>query len=266
MVLLAVFAALTACANTGDPKATTASRASRAELPAGGRSFLSTEVTENGVARELIAGTQIWILFGDRLSASAGCNTLSGRASDDNGRLVVGDILVTEIGCEPFAARHGQDKWLESLLRSQPHWTLQGTRLTLDNGSTRVLMEDRKVSQPDRALRGTRWVVYAIDVGNGGMSSIPSGVEAYLELTDGQRLLGSGGCNTLNGGAAVDERALTITFSDIRTETMGCDEAHMRVERAVHRALRGRASFTIDSDTLLLTGPDGYLLHLRAAG
>ena len=44
-----------------------------------GRTFLSTAVTENGVARALVGGTRIRLQFLDgRLAATAGCNTMAG--------------------------------------------------------------------------------------------------------------------------------------------------------------------------------------------
>ncbi|MEO6714207.1 MAG: META domain-containing protein [Mycobacteriales bacterium] len=262
--LLGVVLALAACGRVEGPNTVVTAGSAPAALP-WGRSFLSTDVTENGVRKELIPGSRILIEFKDdrRVIASAGCNSGGGGAWDAGGRLVITDVMTTEIGCEPIV-RHTQDEWLGAFLSSKPRWNLQGTTLTLDNGSARVLLEDRKVSRPDRALRGSRWVVNTI-IEAGGASSIPAGVEAYLEFVDDQRVIGSSGCNSLSGGAAVDEANAAITFAEIRGTKMGCDQARMRVEQAVHQALRGRVGFKIDGDKLVLTGPAGHGLHLRAA-
>ena len=49
-----------------------------------GRTFLSTDVTQDGEERPLVDGTQIRLAFSDgQLSASAGCNTIGGTYSID---------------------------------------------------------------------------------------------------------------------------------------------------------------------------------------
>jgi heat shock protein HslJ len=115
-----------------------------------GRTFLSTSVTENGQARPLVAGTRITLNFvedGHRLGAQAGCNSMGGPARFADGRLVVGDMATTEMGCD--APRHAQDEWLARFLTSRPEWSRSGADLTLDNGTTRVVLQDREVADPD---------------------------------------------------------------------------------------------------------------------
>src|SRR2546423_11077938 len=78
-----------------------------------GRTFLSTSVTENGRPRPVVDGTRISLTFvadGHRLGAQAGCNQMGGPAAFEGGRLVVGDLATTEMGCD--APRHAQDEWL----------------------------------------------------------------------------------------------------------------------------------------------------------
>jgi heat shock protein HslJ len=231
-----------------------------------GRTFLSTSVTENGQPRELVAGTRITLNFfadGHRLGAQAGCNQMGGPASFEGGRLVVGDMATTEMGCDP--PRHAQDEWLARFLTSKPTWDRSGSTLTLDNGTVRIVLEDREVADPDRALRGTKWVVDTIVDGDSA-SSVPAGVEAHLTFEEGNRFSGNTGCNGMGGSSAVHEAKSTITFSEVITTKMACDDDRMRVEQAVLDTLDGDVAYQIDADVLRLDGPGGHGLRLRAAG
>ena len=57
-----------------------------------GKTFLSIGVTEAGVSKELVRGTQISLTFTDdgQLGASAGCNHISGKVALGGGRLRMG--------------------------------------------------------------------------------------------------------------------------------------------------------------------------------
>src|SRR5687767_1310518 len=183
-----------------------------------GRTFLSTSVTENGQPKPLVEGTRISLRFdGERrqLGAQAGCNSMSGAASFEDGRLVVDDLATTEMGCDP--PRHAQDEWVAAFLTGRPRSTLDGPTLTLENGTTRMVLDDRKVADPDRALRGTKWVVDTIVEGESA-SSVPAGAEAHVVFGDGEdrdRFGGHAGCNGMGGNSVVDEKGSTIAFSEV---------------------------------------------------
>jgi heat shock protein HslJ len=230
-----------------------------------GRTFLSSSVTENGEPKDLVPGTRITLNFftdGHRLGAQAGCNQMGGPASFAGGHLVVNDMSTTEMGCDQ--PRHAQDEWLAGFLTSKPTWAWERSTLTLENGTTRIVLEDREVADPDRALRGTKWVVDTIVEGDTA-SSVPSGVEAFVTFEDGNRFSGNTGCNGMGGNSVVDEGASTITFSEVISTKMACDDDRMRVERAVTDTLDGKVAYSIDADVLRLDHPGGRGLHLRAA-
>jgi heat shock protein HslJ len=229
-----------------------------------GRTFLSTSVTENGQAKPLVEGTRISLRFSDghELGAQAGCNSMGGPASFDAGRLVVGDLATTEMGCDP--PRHAQDEWLARFLTSRPAADLSGETLTLENDSSRVVLADREVAQPDRPLRDTKWVVDTIVDGESA-SSVPAGAEAHVIFGDGDRFGGDSGCNSMGGNAVVHDDSHTITFSEVVTTKMACEDDRMRLERAVLATLEGDVAYGIEADVLRLDGPDGHGLRLRAA-
>jgi heat shock protein HslJ len=228
----------------------------------GGRTFLSTSVTEEGQPRPLVAGTRIRLSFSDdhHVGAQAGCNSMGGAARFSGGRLLVDDLATTDMGCDP--ARHAQDDWLARFLTSRPAWSADGTTLILENASTRIVFEDREVADPNLPLRGTRWLVDTIIDGESA-SSVPAGAEASITFEDGDRFGGSTGCNGMGGTATIHGQ--TISFSDVITTKMACDPDRNRLERAVLSVLDGDTTYRIEADRLSLNNPNGHGLGLRAA-
>jgi heat shock protein HslJ len=225
-----------------------------------GRTFLSTTVTENGEARPLVPGTRLLLTFQDReLRAHAGCNHMTGPASPEGGRLGVGALASTLMSCGDVLDE--QDRWLAHFLSANPTWRLDGDNLILGTGDTEIRLTDRRIADPDRPLRDTRWVVDSI-IDNQSATSVPAGVEAHLTLRDGDRVEGFTGCNTF-GGTAVD-RGGQITFSNIFSTRMACPGESGRLESAVLSILDGEVAAQLEADTLTLTRPDGRGLRLRA--
>jgi heat shock protein HslJ len=102
-----------------------------------GKTFSSTEVR----GHQLVAGTSVSLTFEDgRVSAKAGCNTMSGSATWDTGKLVVAQPLAsTMMACDE--ALTAQDQWLSGFLTSSPALALDGNTLTLgDNASGMTLV------------------------------------------------------------------------------------------------------------------------------
>ena len=265
LLVLALALAAGACGQERIPQAGAASTSSSGGGEPWGKTFLSTEVTENGRPKPLVAGTRITLNFiadGHRLGAQAGCNQMGGQASFQGGRLVVGDMATTEMGCDP--PRHAQDEWLARFLTSRPSWARSGSTLTLDNGTARIVLEDREVANPNRPLRDTKWVVDTLVEGDSA-SSVPAGVEAFVSFEDDKQFRGNTGCNGMGGNSAVNEGESTIAFSEVITTKMACDDDKMRVERAVLATLDGNVRYKIEADVLSLDAPNGRGLRLRAS-
>lgn len=227
-----------------------------------GRTFLSTGVTENGQAKQLVAGTRIRLGFGDdgrRITANAGCNHLGGEARVDDGRLLADDLAMTAMGCD--GGRNEQDDWLAKFLMGKPTIRLSGTELILANSTTEIRMLDRKVAEPDRPLTGTRWIVETI-IDRDIASSIPQGALAHLLLNTDGSFTGTTGCNQMGGTAVITSAA--IQFSGVFTTKMACEPDRMRLEEAVLSVLRDAVDYKIDADVLQLRHPSGRGLALRA--
>jgi len=217
-----------------------------------GRTFLSTGIE----GRMLVAGSRIRIAFQDlQISASGGCNSMSGPYRIDGDRLVAGSLATTEMGCdEPLMA---QDTWLADLLDGATI-ALDGDTLVLAKGSVRLTMEDREIADPDRPLLGTRWVVDGLISGD-AVSSVPVGVTAALTFSDG-RVEIEAGCNRGGGTAEVGDKA--ITFGPVALTKMACAPDAMAVEQVVAAILSGEVAYTIEAGTLtLVAGGAGLMLR-----
>jgi heat shock protein HslJ len=226
-------------------------------LPAG-RTFIGTAVTEAGKPRPLVPGTRIEFQVFDerRIGMRAGCNSVGGDARLDGGRLRVGGLSTTEIGCDP--ALHAQDRWLADFVQAGPAWRLAGDELTLTHDDVEIRLTDREIAEPDLALTGTKWVVDTILTGSGtdqSASSVPAGVEAHLTFGADGSVRGSTGCNALTAQATVAGDQITV--SDPVTTRMACDGPAGELERIMLTLLGQPVTYRTDADRLTLTGPDG---------
>ena len=87
-------------------------------------------------------------------------------------------------------------------------------------------------------------------------AAIPD-AEATLTFGEDGTVGGSGGCNSLGGEYEVT--ANTITFSDLTSTLMACEEPLMAQEGAVTQVLSGTADFELNDQTLTIVG-DGMTL------
>lgn len=113
------------------------------------RTFAGTDVTESGVRRQLVEGTELVLSFEwndashrDRLGWSAGCNRIAASVSVTDDRLHVdGDVTSSAAGCPD--AHLAQEDWLTDFVLSGPHWGVEGGVLTLSSGDTTVTLQER---------------------------------------------------------------------------------------------------------------------------
>ena len=86
----------------------------------------------------------------------------------------------TEIGCDP--ARAAQEEWLKRLLLDKPTWKLEGDLLTITRGSTTLVLQDRKIAEPDKPLEGTKWVLESVMSGQWAFQHFPEVGSAYFTI------------------------------------------------------------------------------------
>ena len=83
------------------------------------------------------------------------------------------------------------------------------------------------------------------------MTAAVPGADATLTFGADGTVTGSGGCNSLGGTYDVSDQ--TITFGDVTSTLMACDDARMTQEGAVTQVLSGSAQFEIKDQTLTMT-------------
>jgi heat shock protein HslJ len=105
------------------------------------------------------------------------------------------------------------------------------------------------------SLAGTDWTLSDLD--NGGVT----GTAPTLELTETDAS-GTAGCNTFSGTYTTDGDS--ISFGPLATTMMACEGQMMEQESVYLAALDGATGFTIDGDTLTITGDAGSLAYAKA--
>jgi heat shock protein HslJ len=225
-----------------------------------GRTFLSMRVTDDGAERPLVPGTQIRLGFLDgNLSASAGCNLMSGTYRVQDGMLVATITAMTEMGCDD--ARFNQDDWLATLLGSKPGIELSGNDLVLRAGRTAVALLDRSVADPDLPLVGPTWKVVSILAG-GTASSVPNDIVATMKFAADGRVDVQTGCNS--GGGHVAASGSQLQFGPLALTKRAClDPAATAMEEAMVAVVgAGSVDYRIEAGTLTLEA-GGRGLQLR---
>jgi heat shock protein HslJ len=71
--------------------------------------------------------------------------------------LSIDGIGGTEMSCGP--AGDAQEKWLVRLLLDKPTWKLEGDLHTITRASAAMVLQDRKIAEPDKPLDGTQLVL-----------------------------------------------------------------------------------------------------------
>lgn len=227
-----------------------------------GRTFIGDQVT----GHQLVAGSTLWLQFKDgKLSANAGCNHLGGTGRLDNGVLVGGIDVMTEMGCDPQLM--DQDTWFSDFLGSSPSATVTAESLVLSKDGTSITFADEAHVQAQNPipLEGTTWELESIlsDGGSsdGTASSVPGPVPSLRFTADGRYEVFTG-CNQ-GSGNVTEATSNTLVLSAPAITKMACKNS---AEAEVLAVLDGSAlTYVQDYDILTLTHADGSGLQYRAA-
>ncbi len=244
--LLGVALVVSSCGSRGDGPATTP-----VPDPPAGHAYASSDRGTH----PLVPGTGIRLSFtGDALTASAGCNTITGPARLADGRLVADRLVQTEMGCPGRLA--DQDSWLAGLLSARPRIDLDGAGgLTLTTQDDTVTFTEQDLTP--LPLEGTDWSLDAVLSGTGPdatAASLPQGAAATLRVSDGRVLVGTG-CNRGRATVAVSEGVLDL--GPLALTRRACPPPLADLETAVTRVLVSGATYTVEGRVLTVTAPDG---------
>lgn len=106
---------------------------------------------------------------------------------------------------------------------------------------------------------GTHWQLASL-----GAAPAAPGVKSTMLVAGDGTVNGNGGCNGYGGSVKVDDSKLT--FSQMRSTMMACEEKAMQQEHGLHMALEATKSYKVDGQTLsLLDGSGAPVATFKAA-
>lgn len=216
--------------------------------PLDGRTFVTTEITEDGAPHPLVEGTELRLSFADgTIAIEAGCNHLRAEYTIDGDTLTATGGVTTDMGCDP--GRHEQDEWISRVLTGPIDWALDDTTLVLTSGGTVLRLSDREVASPDVPLLGTEWQLDTLI--DGELASSSPGMAGTLAIADDGTYAVATGCNTGSGTVEVSES--TLTFTPPGLTRLACEDDAAAVEAAMTAVLDGEVAYEVDERRLTLT-------------
>jgi heat shock protein HslJ len=220
----------------------------------------TTYVSSSVEGHDLAEGTHLRLEFADgRMSANAGCNTMSGELAVRAGRLSwTGAPATTMMGCPQELM--DQDQWLSRLLVDGVDATLDGRTLTLSDGDVTIRLEPKAPADAS-SLFGRTWTVTDLTTPHSA-AAIPEGVRTpTLQVAEDGSVVLDTGCNRGHTQATADGDVLT--FAPVALTKMACPGPATQVEHSVLQALEGRVTVSIHGDTATLdNGHHGMVVSL----
>jgi len=208
-------------------------------------------VTEEGKSIALVPGTKVRVGFSNNsVSASAGCNNMSGEYRLEGEKLVVGELAISAMGCPTNLGK--QDQWLADLLTAGPTLVVDGDNLVLTTDTTEVTFLDRDQAEPDQPLEEITWTLTTVIDGDVA-SSVPAGMDTTLLFDKNGTFTFSDGCNSGGGKYSVERD--TMKLSQVISTAMACDttKEHSDVTAAIDAMFRADSiTFSVDHTTLSL--------------
>ena len=247
VVLLALTAV--ACGDDNVPVRSSGSEPSGDGVVLDPNEWVATKVT----GHDLVAGTTITLRFNDGdLGGSAGCNSLGGTYTVEDGHLVVETLSTTDMGCDQD--RMDQDAWLSEFLVTRPSLELDGSKLTLTDGEVTIELTERSVVDPDRSLTGTAWTLDGVIEGD-SVSNAAGFDRVVLTLDDSTgRFTATTPCNGTGGEFEVADDGATAIFTPGPSTLRACaDPADNELETTVRSVLDGTVRVKITATHLTLT-------------
>ena len=223
---------------------------------------------EGGAARPLVEGTRINVRFDDgNIGLSAGCNSMGATYRIDGDVLVVDDMAMTEIGCDP--ARHAQDDFLASFVADRPEVELDGDRLTLTTAGVVIELDDRRLVEPDHPIVGTTWDVTGFIDGEAA-TNFAVDTPGRLVFDSESTLSGFDGCADFTMNVELSDGSIggpiegdaEVQFGSAQWPVDDCEVPEYRDE--IREVLVGGAVITVDGPNLLIMNNEGRGLTLRA--
>ncbi|WP_420034652.1 META domain-containing protein [Streptomyces sp. cg28] len=253
---VACLATLTAC---GDEKAPGSVKVGGA--PVTGVHWTVRSMTVDGTTTEAPRGTYLEFVSDQRVRGNYGCNRFDARATVTDASVALDRSVTTKMYCEDTKQRAFEKKLARALAAENTVKTAgDDSRLTLTgpDGATISLVKQR-----DAALVGTKWTVTGLGADD-NTESLPKAAEGRARLVFAKNGTVSArlGCNSGDAKATVEDGH--ITFGPLTSTKMGCVGEASDVEQTMRTVLKGRTSYDIQGDTLVVKAADGTAITLTA--
>lgn len=224
-----------------------------------GKAWSSTSVT----GRDLVGNTVVLLSFADGvMTASAGCNTLSGAYELEEALLAWSDApATTMIACTPPLVR--QDRWLEGMLTTGAEAIVTGDTLTLEADGVVLELTGGQTNRPEGALGRTWRLIGTLE--DGVTRRLPRGISrpSLSVRADGLARLNTG-CNT--GRTTVRVEGDQLAFGPATLTRQACQgAAAAAVEGDLLAVVDGQTTDQVEvRDRLLLmsVGDRGLVFEL----
>ena len=194
-----------------------------------------------------------------KFSMSGGVNGMTGKYSAKrDGRLILKGGGMTEMAGDP-AAMKAEEVFMQ-LFNRVTHWRVKGKALVLSNGTPELELRFQ-VRAPVKAkpLTGTEWSLKGFEKRGKKATSdtaLVAGTAITLTIGADGRASGSAGVNRYFGKATPGEGG-QITFGPMASTRRGGPPEAMAQERAYLQQLGDVSKWSVNGNSLILTGKDG---------
>ena len=248
IVPLGLVALLTACASV-TPAA-----------PATGPALDGTSWTVSQLnGKATVEGHPPTMRFADgRVGGTTGCNTFSTGYTQDGARLTFGkDVAMTAMACTAEAVT-AQEQAVTTALGTVAGVRQAGTGLELVDAGQSVVFSLAPVV--DKPLEGTTWQLSGVIAKDAVTSAVADGMVTMT--ISGDQLSGKA-CNTFRGQVTAKDGSFTA--GPLMSTKMACTSPELTAqETAVLANLQSATAYTIEGDTLTITGGDAGLVFTAA--
>lgn len=204
----------------------------------------------------MVEGYPITLRIADgQVAGTAACNSYGGAVEVTDGRIAVGDIAHTQMGCAEPGVHDSESAFLD-LLQTVERYERAGDQLLLVAPDI-ALRFDPVAPVEDAVLTGTDWQLDSLVTGTGPDGTASSTMaEATLRLDEDGTFTASDGCNDLDGRWALEGDVLMT--SEVITTDVACPPIAQQVEH-VGAVLLGEPAVALEGRSLLLTAGDRAL-------
>jgi heat shock protein HslJ len=193
----------------------------------------------------------------DEVHGTGPCNVYGGPFELDDESISFGPLVSTMMACgdDIDAAETDYLRGLEAVETAEID---DDDRLVLTGPDVSFVFDALDI---DETLAGT-WTILSVATGD-AITSVIEGSEPVLTLSDDGEMSVSTGCN--DGAGSWERDGDTISFGEIASTMMACEEELSAQQAAIFAALEGAETFEVSPEQLTLLDADGNMVLVASA-